>query len=399
MPILASNKTCTGCGGCSNICPHEAISLQPDSLGFLMPEVDKDKCVECKLCEKACPIVNDKKSQLKYSTPEIAYAMWSTPDRSLSSSGGAFSAIARPILNQGGRVYGAAWKDGFNCCHQCVDSINDLQKLRGSKYLQSSILDNYKKVKQDLNAGKKVLFTGTPCQVAGLRSFLIKPYENLLTVDIVCHGVPSQKLFSNYITKLKTEYKKFSKASGFTFRNLRGWGISPALNILRDKVFLYGESNLYMTAFDRAAIFRNSCYDCQFNGLTRVGDLTIADFWGIGKQGIPFKHDVTEGVSLMLANSEAGKKYIETLQNIFIEQRPLKEAIKFNKNLIESSPSYDRHDEIITDFLNPTMTLSDISKKYSLMDKSIASQVKLLLIRTHLLYPIKSLYNKIRTII
>ena len=218
MPTLAIQKDCTGCSACYNICPKNAINITPNKEGFIMPEVDYTKCVECKLCEKACPIVNN--INLKYPEVDEAYAFWDNETRTKSSSGGAFSAIARWILNKGGVVFGAVWsEDGFHCKHIACTNAEDLKYLRGSKYLQSDIKRTFCEAREALQNGRYVLFTGTPCQIAGLRSFLLKPYERLVTVDIVCHGVPSNELFCNYINKLKTEYPKYNTATGFVFRN------------------------------------------------------------------------------------------------------------------------------------------------------------------------------------
>ena len=225
MPTLATKHTCTGCSACRNICPHNSISIKPDKDGFIMPVVDSDLCVECKLCEKACPIVNG--VNFKHQEVKRAFAFWDNKTRTKSSSGGAFSAIARNVIEKGGVVFGAAWKDGFKCVHIKCETIDGLEAIRGSKYLQSDIGLTFSEARSALKEDRYVLFTGTPCQIAGLRSFLLKPYEKLITVDIVCHGVPSNQLFCNYIDKLKSEFPEFADANGFEFRNRRGGGGGP----------------------------------------------------------------------------------------------------------------------------------------------------------------------------
>ena len=397
MPTLAKASACTGCSACANICPHGAISIGPDKSGFLMPSVDESKCVECKLCEKACPIVND--IELKHPEVKEVYAFWDNRTRTESSSGGAFSAIARRVLEQGGVVFGAAWQEGFNCRHISCNDVEGLSALRGSKYLQSEIGKTFAEAKKALIEGKYVLFTGTPCQIAGLRSFLRKPYEKLLTVDIVCHGTPSNELFKNYIDKLKREYPKYAQADGFEFRNLRGWGYAPSLKI-RNKFSkeLTGVPNLYMAAFKKSATARESCYDCQFNGLSRVGDITIADFWGVGAFGTPFKHDVSKGVSLVLLNSEKGREVFSELKDCFVEKRDVKEAVRLNHNLVGSSRRPADREEVIEAFNNPHLSLNEIDSRFHLTEHGLKRKIMDMLISTGLFWKVKSIVNKIRSI-
>ena len=397
MPVLATKETCTGCSACANICPHDAICVSPDPSGFLMPEVNEKKCVECKLCEKACPIVNG--VNLKHPEVTDVYAFWDNKTRTESSSGGAFSAIAGWVLDRGGVVFGAVWRNGFKCAHISCESWDKLPALRGSKYLQSDIEQTFVEARQALRNGRYVLFTGTPCQIAGLRSFLIKPYEKLVTVDIVCHGVPSNALFINYIDKLKSGYSKYASATGFEFRNSRGWGYAQSATGENCRLgTLVGVPNLYMSAFEKAAIFRESCYDCHFNGLARVGDITIADFWGIGASGKPFRHDVTKGVSLILINSDSGKAIVENLTDCFIEKRDLNEATKLNHNLVGSSKRPSYRNELIESFNNPELSLEKINNQYSLVSTGLKNRLRDTLIKTGLFWPIKSAINKIRSL-
>jgi len=362
-----------------------------------MPEVNEKKCVECKLCEKACPIVNG--VNLKHPEVTDVYAFWDNKTRTESSSGGAFSAIAGWVLDRGGVVFGAVWRNGFKCAHISCESWDKLPALRGSKYLQSDIEQTFVEARQALRNGRYVLFTGTPCQIAGLRSFLIKPYEKLVTVDIVCHGVPSNALFINYIDKLKSGYSKYASATGFEFRNRRGWGIAPSATGENCRLgTLVGVPNLYMSAFEKAAIFRESCYDCHFNGLARVGDITIADFWGIGASGKPFRHDVTKGVSLILINSDSGKAIVENLTDCFIEKRDLNEATKLNHNLVGSSKRPSYRNELIESFNNPELSLEKINNQYSLVSTGLKNRLRDTLIKTGLFWPIKSAINKIRSL-
>ncbi len=397
MPTLATKHTCTGCSACRNICPHNSISIKPDKDGFIMPVVDSDLCVECKLCEKACPIVNG--VNFKHQEVKRAFAFWDNKTRTKSSSGGAFSAIARNVIEKGGVVFGAAWKDGFKCVHIKCETIDGLEAIRGSKYLQSDIGLTFSEARSALKEDRYVLFTGTPCQIAGLRSFLLNPYEKLITVDIVCHGVPSNQLFCNYIDKLKSEFPEFADANGFEFRNRRGWGYAPATTGANCRKFgLVGVPNLYMAAFDKASIFRESCYDCRFNGLSRVGDITIADFWGLGTQGLKFRYDVTKGVSLVLINTDKGREVVDKLGDCFIQERPLKEAIPLNHNLVGSSVLPDNREDIISAFNNPANSLTAINAKYNIENTDIKSRIRNELIKTGAFWFIKSIINKLRSL-
>lgn len=226
MPELATLDLCTGCSACFNVCPHNAIQMIADDEGFSYPHVNTEKCIECKLCEISCPILAEQDSWGKLN-PAV-YAMWNNIDRCVSSSGGAFSSFARSILDQGGVVYGATLDGNFVCSHKEIKSVDELAVLRGSKYMQSDIGDSFKNVKKRLRQNYKVLYCGTPCQIAGLKSFLQKSYDNLLTIDLACHGVPSNIVFQKYLLKLKDKIK-VNEFDGFEFRRLDGWGFAPSV--------------------------------------------------------------------------------------------------------------------------------------------------------------------------
>ena len=390
---LASIEKCTGCSACANACPHKAITMLPNAEGFVIPIADVEKCVECHLCERACPIINVRKND--NNTNPGAFALWSQKDRTTSSSGGAFSAFARLIISKGGVVFGAALDKDMTCRHVEVDSINDLEKLRGSKYVQSFIGTAFESVRRKLREGRYVLFCGTPCQIAGLKSFLRKDYDNLLLLDLACHGVPSNKVFKAYLYKISTRFA--GQVDGFEFRRRNGWGFAPSISLGGKLIPIYGTDAIYMSAFDKNAIFRKSCYTCPYAQIPRMGDCSLADFWGIGRYGKPFTHDVMKGVSLVLTNNSKGQSYLEQLKDVFVEERDLSEALVENHNIQHSSECFPLRDEVIKAFLNNNISLKEIDERFHLRDRSLKSVVKEYASRYHVFDIVKSVYNKWRT--
>lgn len=394
MIELAPHNLCTGCTSCANTCPHHAITMQADGEGFLYPAIDRNLCVECGLCTKRCPILLPEQ-QKNESSPK-AFALWSYPDRTVSSSGGAFSAFARSVIKKGGRVWGAAFVGKLKCRHVESDSLDGLAALRGSKYVQSDLGSVFSLIKEELQQGIQVLFCGTPCQVAGLQAYLHKGYDNLLTLDLACHGVPSDAILQAYIKKLSV--KKGINIDKFEFRRLNGWGKAPAVEIRGKLCPIYGIDDLYMRAFDRSALFRLSCYSCPYARLPRLGDCTIADFWGIGRHGKPFKQNVLKGVSLVLANNKKGEKAVSQLENVFMEQRTLEEALIENHNITHPSLRHPQRNLIIHAFLNPNKTLDEIAVEFNLIDKSLKGQIKELASKWHVFDLVKSVYNKYKSL-
>lgn len=401
MPCLADASQCTGCSACFNSCGKNAISMEESPEGFLFPKINQNLCVNCGQCEKKCPVVNSTVGTESY-IPSV-YAMWSIPDREKSSSGGAFSAFARYVLDRKGTVFGAAYDENFNLRHVAVDTLDGLDALRGSKYIQSRIGDTFKQVKAALLDDRYVLFCGTPCQVDGLKKFLTKDYERLITLDLACHGAPSNKVFKSYLDKLEKRlfaHKNGLRISQFEFRRREGWGYAPTV-IANDgkNVPLYGIDALYMEAFNACAIFRESCYSCKYSSLSRVGDCSIADFWGIGRHGIPFNHDVLKGVSLLMVNTEKGGRVVDVLDEVFMEQRSLEEALCENHNLKKTSPKHEKRNAIIKDFVDATIPLEEINKRYHIVDMSLKAVMKRTASKLGLFNVAKRAYNwyRIRT--
>lgn len=391
MPQLADSMKCTGCAACANSCNHQAITMQPDAEGFLMPVVDGEKCVECKLCEKSCPVITV--NECTNTVSPKTFAMWSNPDRTVSSSGGAFSAFARVILAKGGVVFGAAFDKELNCRHTEAHTLEELAPLRGSKYVQSDNGTIYNAVKKYLKEDRWVLYTGTPCQIVGLYAFLRKSYDKLVTLDLACHGVPSNKIFQAYLKKLKIYRPGLAGLEGYEFRRRNGWGKAPSITVRSKLTPIYDTDALYMCAFDRAAIFRNCCYDCKYARMPRVGDCSIADFWGLGRYGKPFKHNVLKGVSLILVNNEKGEAIVSEMKDVFIEERTLEEALIENHNLKSPSKKDSCRDEIIKAFLDKDKTLVDIDRQFHLVDHSLKGIVKKYASKYHLFDVVKRMYN------
>ena len=392
MPQLAKKQDCTGCMACYNACNHQAIEITKDKDGFLRPAVKMENCVECELCKKACPVLIPLEPMC--SSP-FSYAAWHKKDRTVSSSGGAFSAFARMTLAQGGVVAGAAYDKNLHLRHVIIDKVDELPTLRGSKYVQSEIGDIFKVIKKYLQDGRKVLFCGTPCQVAGLRGFLRIDFDNLLTADLVCHGVPSDSVFQSYISKLRTRFSKDEDClKNYEFRRKEVWAKIPSITSKNASIPLYGVDALYVDAFNKGAIFRESCYRCPFAQIPRVGDVTLGDFWGIGRHGKKFKYNVMKGVSLILVNSEKGQKSLSALgEDVFMEQRTLEEAIIENHNLIGPSVRHVLRDEIIESFLNEQMSLEEIDREFHLVDVSLKGQVKMWSLKLGIFEKVKAFYN------
>ena len=397
MIVLASNKTCTGCSACFNICPQQAIQMQADKEGFLQPFINQEKCIECGLCVKHCPVINPiNTKKLK----QEAYAMISNKDRNVSSSGGAFSVFARIILSKGGSVYGATINKKLHIHHIRIDNIEDLSLLRGSKYVQSEIGNCFQLAKKDLQNGQMVLFTGTPCQIAGLYKYLGKKYEDLLiTLDLVCHGVPSQGVFNEYIKKIENTITNGEKIQEFRFRKLDSWDYRPAIKFTKSKwrkLNLW--ENAYMNAFFEGYIFRESRFQCQYCNINRIGTFTIADFWGIGRHGLPFKKNIASGVSLVIDNYNTIPILKESiLQEAYIEKRTIEEAIAKQTNLINPLPRQPQRDKAINLLMNPNITLKEFSKACDLPWKVTFKYIVIKILKD-LIYAL-GLYNVYKSLI
>lgn len=320
MLQIKEKINCSGCYSCVNSCTIKSISMYADEDGFLYPTIDKNKCINCKLCEKVCPI----QSQMTYfndSFDKLTYGAYSINDEILknSSSGGIFHVLAIKILKSGGVVFGAAFDNNYRKVkHIFITSEDEIYKLRGSKYIQSEIGNNYIYVKNFLDKGVKVLFSGTPCQIAGLYAFLGKQHKNLYTVDLICHGVPSEKVWNKYLDY--QEYISGSKVKHIDFRNKNNGWKEYSIFIQFSNGRVYKEmyyKDLYMKTFLSNISLRPSCTSCKFKGEKHVSDITLGDFWGVEK--LYPKIFNNKGTSLVILNSENGKELFENISNSIVK--------------------------------------------------------------------------------
>lgn len=303
---------CCGCTACASICAHEAITMKPDALGFLYPEVDKEKCVDCGLCEKVCAFNDHYDTSLNLEKP-IAYGARHKDMNEVetSRSGAAFIAISDYILEQGGVVYGAGYADHFRVVHKRATTKEERDEFKGSKYVQSDMTGVFRQVKKDLRDGLTVLFSGTPCQTSGLNSYVGKRLrENLFLVDIVCHGVPSPYMWRDYIAYL--EKKQGSPIVWVNFRDKQKYGWAAHHETFKFKTG--GGKMSFSYLFYQHIMFRKSCGKCHFANIKRPSDITLADFWGIEKISPNFNKD-NKGCSLVFLNTDKGKLLFDKIKD------------------------------------------------------------------------------------
>ncbi len=306
MIHITDKSSCCGCTACASVCANRAITMKPDVLGFLYPEVDETKCTNCGLCDKVCAFNDHYSTSHNFDEPIVVGARHKQMNEiATSRSGAAFIAISDVVLRRGGVVYGAGYKDHFRVVHKCATNATERNEFKGSKYVQSDLEDTFLRVKQDLKDGRTVLFSGTGCQTAGLASFLgEKLSEKLILVDIVCHGVPSPYIWRDYLDYL--EKKNGAKIVEVDFRDKEKYGWSSH----RESFVFEGKGKKILTdytyLFYKHIMLRHSCGVCPFTNTRRTGDITIADFWGWQKTDKNFNAD-NKGISLSLINTEKGK--------------------------------------------------------------------------------------------
>lgn len=335
---VVPERDCTGCSACMNVCPLAAITMTGNVVGHILPSIDSSKCIECGMCTKVCPA---NKTEGLLNSAKKAYASWAKDDNEhrSSSSGGLASVLSNYVVEKGGIVYGCASLKGCVIQHIRIDRKSDVSLLKGSKYVQSEIGFSYKNIKKDLTEGKKVLFIGMPCQVAGLRSYLNKDYDRLITIDLVCHGVSSQKLLLDHVRSLGINPEDVERVG---FRENASYIFS--LKDTSDKI-LYRKDDLhdmFYSGYNDNLFLRESCVACKYAKSFRTGDITLGDFHGIGKHA--YFNEITNGaVSLVLVNTEKGEILLRAVErDVELRERLLEEAMQSNPNF--SKPSKRKSD-------------------------------------------------------
>lgn len=368
MIELNDKKNCCGCASCVQKCPKHCISLIEDEEGFLYPKMDLGTCINCGLCEKVCPVLNQDAKQ----EPLAVYAANNKDEeiRKNSSSGGIFTLLAEEILKQGGVVFGAKFNEKWEVIHDFVEKIDELREFRGSKYVQSKIGNTYSKASYFLKEGRWVLFSGTPCQIAGLRKYLRKEYEKLLTVDVICHGSPSPGVFRTFlrdeINKVdrhggekkhfyipciplvtKNDEVDYKRIKSIAFRDKRnGWkmydfaiGISKLTAVKEEYIklsYTRVDKHPYMDGFLKDLYLRPSCYSCPVKGLSSGSDITLGDYWGI--ETLMPKLDDDKGISVVITNTSKGENFIAAIKDrIQLYKSSWSELLPRNPALIHSA--------------------------------------------------------------
>lgn len=371
-PLGEDLELCTGCAACAAICPSASIVMQSNAEGFLYPQINSDLCDNCDRCRNICPVnpknLSAKQDNRQNKKPSAVFATWHLNEviRHESSSGGVFTALAESLLLQGGVVAGAAFDDNFVVRHILIENSDDLEKLRGSKYVQSEVPPSmYQFIRDSLTQGRIVLFSGTPCQVAGLRNYLRKPYDNLFCCDIVCHGVPSPKVFDVYKKMLERQYGARARRICFRRKDC-GWkrysvSLSFENNTEYRQVF---SSDPYMLGFLKNIYLRESCYTCIFTNIERPGDLSIADFWQVADKYPDYDSD-DKGTSLILVNTGKGRLWLKKCsKNLFIGPADLDTAIIGNPILVKPSNRPPEREIFYRDI--ERLSFADLKSKYAL---------------------------------
>jgi len=377
---IIPEKDCTGCGACWNKCPTDAIAIGHNEEGFYLPYLDKEKCVNCGLCKKVCPQLNKVISNTK--TPECYAVMADDKLRMKSSSGGIFSLFAEYILSNGGYVCGACYdKKNWFVTHIIINKTDDLKKLRKSKYVQSNTGNCFKEIEYLLKNGKPVLFSGTPCQVAGLKTFLMKDYPNLLSIDLICHGVPSPKVFDEFLKSLSDK----SNITNIDFREKEvfGWATSTVVEFDNKKTYRKLAKNcFYTSAFQKSLFLNKPCANCKFSTIPRKGDITLGDFWGVNKYDPKLNDGLGIGV-VAINNPKAEKIFNQVnIELKMIKKVPLEFIVDISNPNINGNIAKHKNREIFFNYLKNNTPIKEAVIK-SLYYEELANIPKFLNKKTY----------------
>ena len=339
--VLEDMRACFGCSACSNVCPTNAITMFPNEEGFIEPCIDTEKCIDCHACENVCPALH--KEFKNSENPSIVCFSADPETLHDSSSGGAFTIIAENLLKKEGHIAGAAYDEDFQVRHKIVSTHDELDDLRRSKYVQSDQGDCYKQAKQLLDAGEWILYSGCPCQIAGLKNFLGKEYEKLITIDLICHGVPSPRCYNDHIDFLCGK----ENVKSIEMRKRDGWAPNFKVTKKSGEVIDRGQKDTFIFAFLRDLIQRPTCYGCSFSVLPRQGDITLGDFWYAKKKHVGSPYE--DKSSIVLLNSDKGKNFWDeavknTDKKLHFREYPKEDIKTFNKNIYKPTVA-DKNDK------------------------------------------------------
>ncbi len=357
ISVYDRDTECCGCEACRQICPKQCITMLPDDKGFIYPKINQSACIDCKLCQSVCPLHSTVEAQPN----DNCYIYLNNDEkyRLQCASSGAFESLCKSFAgsNKEVVVFGCEMSDDFQVMHSYCLNYKGIDRFKKSKYLQSKIGDSFIHAKRFLQEGKFVIFSGVPCQVYGLKKFLRKNYDNLLLIDLLCHGIPSQKVFNSYIRSLQFAYGK--KVIKYNFRHkeiyMGKWqNLSVKATFSNGKdVSLNCSEDLYMVGFLSGLFNRDCCYECKFASTSRCSDLTIGDFWGISEYNPEYDESKTNGTSLIIASTEKGRMVLKNLDDGSIEEVPLSLAIPFNGQLTAPQKIHDKRNLFFSNLKGP----------------------------------------------
>jgi len=388
---IEEKSDCCGCTACKNICPKNAIEMVEDTEGFLYPVINKEKCINCGLCKRVCPLINQQ-SFNNFEQKAFLFQNKEENIRSNSTSGGFFSSIGEYIISKGGIVYGAAFDSDFKVEHTSAEQKYELKKFQKSKYVQSKLKNTFKEIHKHLNEGRLVCFSGTPCQVAGIKSFLRKSYDNLILVDLMCHSVPSPLYFEKY-KKYILKKMNATEIINVDFRDKRKYGYKYPMMTIETNNGTYSEgidTDPYLRAFFKDYSVRPSCYNCKFKTQKRVSDITIWDCFNINEIDKSFDDD--KGTTRVLVQSEKGYNILKQLKNVKIKEIPVKIATKNVKEMTRSVKPNEHREKFYKDFDKENFIETHFPKNFK---TKINGGARKLLCTTGLYSKVKSIAKKI----